>query len=84
MLPSDYMEQLRELQAKQPDKKLMPRTIVTTSNSMRKIKRERDDDDSKFFLFSKFSSFLTKMKKKKNFFLKVERNVVVTVPNPSV
>lgn len=57
MLPSDYMEQLRELQAKQPDKKLMPRTIVTTSNSMRKIKRERDDDDSKFFYFQNFLVF---------------------------
>ncbi|XP_063708452.1 protein lin-54 homolog isoform X2 [Culicoides brevitarsis] len=44
MLPSDYMEQLRELQAKQPDKKLMPRTIITT-NSARKIKREKFEDE---------------------------------------
>lgn len=65
MLPSDYMEQLKELQAKQPDKKLMPRTIVTTTNSMRKsIKRERlDDDESKCLRFllsrSKFSEKLS-------------------------
>lgn len=43
MLPSDYMEQLKELQSKQPDKKIMPRTVVTS----RAIKNEDDDSGSK-------------------------------------